>query len=290
MTTEALHAPHATRPAAEASGFWGRAHANLGGVVVTFCVLVVMAAGGTATALLLWPGSTDTYFSWTLRPPAAAAMIGGLYLASAVVFAWALTLPWRQVRPLFAGVVGLTTPTFVLTVVHDEVFDFSRWQAIVWVLLFAGAPVSAVLILALTQRDDDATVSAPLASWTRAVLALLTVTLGALAVAIWIDAWRDTVSRNAPTDLIGLTGTYLGAWCSFGAALTGWAAVRGRWDDARLPLVAIGAVGGGLTVAFLRVFDDLRRPGAALAVSVGLAALAAVLYVANTPRAERSAS
>jgi hypothetical protein len=148
-----------------------------------------------------------------------------------------------------------------------------------------------VLILALTKRDDDAPVSAPLAASARAVLAVLTVVLGALAFTVWVDAWRDTVSRNAPADLIGLTGTYLGAWCSFGAALTGWAAVRGRWDDARLPLVAIAVVGGGLAVAFLRVLDDLRRPGAALAASVGLAVLAVVLYVANAPRAtqERSA-
>jgi hypothetical protein len=241
-----------------------------------------MAAGGTAMALLLAPGSTETYFSWTLRPAAAAAMIGGLYLASAVVFAWALTLPRRQVRPLFAGVIGLTTPTFVLTVIHNEVFDFSRWQAVVWVLLFAGAPVSAVLILGLTNWEASA--GPPLATWSRALLAAVAVMLAVLAVTIWVDAWRDTVSRNAPADLVGLTGTYLGAWCSFGAALTGWAAARGRWDDARLPLVAIAAVGVGLTVAFLRTLDDLHRPVAALAVSIGLAVLAVALYAVNAPR------
>ena len=75
--------------------------------------------------------------------------------------------------------------------------------------------------------------------------------MAALAVTIWVDGWRDTLNRSSPVDLAGLTGTYLGAWCSFAAALTGWAAVRGRWDDARLPIVALGAVGAGLAIAFL---------------------------------------
>jgi hypothetical protein len=272
----------AASPAASL-GWWGRALDGVGAVVAIFCVLVVMAAGGTATALLIAPGSTETFFSWTLRPDAAAAMIGGLYLASAIVFAWALTLPWRQVRPLFVGVMGLTTPTFVLTMIHNEVFDFSRWQAIVWILLFAGAPVSAVLILALTTRDRAG--GSPLAAWTRAVLAIVAVALAVLAVGIWVDDWRDAVSRHSPVDLAGLTGTYLGAWCSFAAALAGWAAARGRWDDARLPIVAMGAVGVGLTIAFLRMLADLRNPAAALAVSIGLGVLAVAMYVAEAHRA-----
>lgn len=233
-------------------------------------------------ALLTAPGSTDTYFSWTLRPDAAAAMIGGCYLASAVVFAWALTLPWRQVRPLFVGVLGLTTPTFVLTVIHDEVFDFSRWQAIVWVILFAGAPVSAAAILATARREPAGGPS--LAVWTRLVLAVAALALAVLAIAIWVVEWRDDVSRSSPVDLMGLTGTYLGAWCSFAAALTGWAAARGRWDDARLPLVALAAVAGGLTIAFLRTYDELRRPAAAVAMTIAIGAAAVGLYLFNRPR------
>jgi hypothetical protein len=57
--------------------------------------------------LLVAPGSTGRYFSWTLRPRAAAAVIGGLYVASAIVFAWALTASRRQARPLVVGILGL---------------------------------------------------------------------------------------------------------------------------------------------------------------------------------------
>jgi hypothetical protein len=181
------------------------------------------------------------------------------------------------------GVLALTTPTFVLTVIHDEVFDFGRWQAVVWLLLFAGAPVSAVAILTTVRREPADGPS--LTGWSRAVLAVMTLALVALAIAIWVDAWRDDVNRWSPVDLIGLTGTYLGAWCAFAAALTGWAAAWGRWDDARLPIVAVGAVAGGLTIAFLRTLGDLRHPAADLAAAIALGVVAVCLYLVEAPPA-----
>ena len=150
-----------------------------------------------------------------------------------------------------------------------------------WLVLFAGAPVSAVLIL--TTRPRGPSGGHQLANWSRAVLAVVAVAMAALAVTIWVDGWRDSLNRSSPVDLAGLTGTYLGAWCSFTAALTGWAAVRGRWDDARLPIVALGAVGAGLAIAFLTTFDDLRRPGAALAAAIALILVAVLLYAAERP-------
>ena len=65
---------------------WSRAVERLGAVMVVFFALVVIASGFSAIVLLGWPGSTDTTFSWTLRPDAAAALVGGLYLVSAVAF------------------------------------------------------------------------------------------------------------------------------------------------------------------------------------------------------------
>lgn len=79
-----------------------------------FFAIVVVAAGASGVSLLAWPGSTDRYFSWTLNPPAAAALIGGFYLASAVVFGWALTRPWREAKALLVGVLGLVAAAGVL--------------------------------------------------------------------------------------------------------------------------------------------------------------------------------
>jgi hypothetical protein len=89
-------------------------------------------------------------------------------------------------------------------------------------------------------------------------------------------------------ELRGLTGTYLGAWCSFLAALTGWAAIRNCWDDARLPVVALGAAAGGVTVALLRSVDDLHAPAMSITVGVVLVLAAIALYRTSRPRTPRN--
>lgn len=258
---------------------------RLGGATVALLVIVVVAAGASGAALLIAPEETDRYFSWTLRPPAAAALIGGFYLASAVVFAVAVALPWAQVRTLVMGVYGLSVPTLVLTLLHDEVFDFGRWQAVAWVVLFLFAPVMVTAILA--TRPAAPAGGPRLRDVTRLLLALLAAAFAVLAVSIWFDALRDDVADASPVDLLRLTGTYLGAWASFLAVLLGLAVVGGRWDHARLPLLMTAAAGVGAAVAFVRTYDDLRRPLLAVVVALGLAGLAAAIYVLERPGSSR---
>ena len=248
---------------------------------MVFFSIVVVAAGVSGAALIVAPGSTERYFSWTLRPPAAAALIGGFYLASAAVFGWALTLPWRQARSLVVGVLGLAVPTLVMTLIHDEVFDFGRWQALLWVGLFVTAPVTASILL--TIRRVDRAGGRALDRGSRVGLGLLASILAVVALLVWLDATRDDVARVGPVDLVRLTGAYIGAWCSFLAVLSGWAAALGTWDAARVPLMAVAAAAGGALIAFLRSIADLRRPVLALLVTAILLAGAAAAYRRNRP-------
>ena len=242
---------------------------------------MVVAAGASGVALLVAPGSTHRYFSWTLRPPGAAALIGGFYLASAVVFAWGLTVPRRQARALLVGVLGLAVPTLVLTIVHDEVFDFGRWQALAWVGLFVTAPVSATLLLGVLRSGQAPDRALP--AWCRWTLAVLGAVLTLVAMLVWLDATRDDVIPFSPVDLIRFTGTYLGAWCSFLAVLCLHAAMTGRWDEGRVAFFTLGAAAAGAAVALLRTLDDVRHAAVALLVCAGAGALAGVMYRASSP-------
>lgn len=246
-----------------------------------FCAVVLVAAGASGVALMLFPGSTGDYFSWRLQPPGAASLIGGFYLASAMAFGAALRLPWRQVRPLLVSVLFLAVPTLVLTLVHDEVFDFGRWQALAWVGLFVVAPLSAAGILAAAPRDRAGGPRLP--PWSRVALGGLALGLAVVGILVWFEPTRGDVRRFSPVDLVRLTGAYLGAWCSFLAALTGWVAWRATWDDARLPLITLAAAAAGAAVGLLRSAEDVRHLGVALAVSAGIGALAVALYRQSAP-------
>ena len=262
-------------------GPWHESVERLGWFTTVFFAIVVVAAGASGVALVVAPDSTESYFSWTLRPTGAAALIGGFYLASAAVFGWSLTLPWRQVRPLVVGVLGLAVPTLVLTLVHDEVFDFGRWQAVGWLALFVVAPVSATAAVLTGGREPAG--GPRLRAWSRAALVVLALALLVLASAIWFEETRDAVARQSPVDLLRLTGTYLGAWCSFLALLCGWAAARDRWDDARVPLATLVATSAGATLGLLRSYDELRRPVLAVASAVAVLAVSAAMYATNQP-------
>jgi hypothetical protein len=57
---------------------------------------VAFAAGLTGLLLVVFPGSTARYFSWGLEPEPLASLIGGSYVASTLIFGFALAgIGWR---------------------------------------------------------------------------------------------------------------------------------------------------------------------------------------------------
>jgi hypothetical protein len=245
-------------PLADERGAFARAAERLGPLTVGFFVLVTLASGGTGLTLLIWPGSTETFFSWPLTPIAASALIGGLYLASSVLFGWATTCSWAEARSLCVGVYGLTVPTLLSTIVHDELFDASRWQAWAWWTLFLAAPPAITVVLWVNRRRAIGETT-PLAGWARTAFAVVTLVLGALALLLLFEPTRSDLSSGSPTGgLIGLTGAYLGAWCGFVAVQAGWAAWRGTQEEALVPAAALALAGAGAVLAALRTFSDLN--------------------------------
>ena len=109
-----------------------------------FLVLII-AAGLVGIALLVAPVASGTFFAWVLRPEPLAAFAGGVYVGSATAYAAALPRSAREVRGLVLGAVVLSVSVFIVTLAHTHKFDFSRLQAIMWVILFAAFSVLTTL-------------------------------------------------------------------------------------------------------------------------------------------------
>ena len=216
--------------------------------------IVAVVAGIVGVVMLVAPGDTDDYFSWSLGPEPLAALVGGFYVASTVVFGMAIRRPWIEVRGLVAAVLGLTLPTLVATLVHSEVFDFSRPVAVVWLVLFVGSPMTYGTILLLRRREGwDAPAAEP--SLTGAVFAALAAALVGFAVLCWLA--RVSAAELVPFALAPMGGAFLGAWALFLAVLAGWVARRGTGAEGRIPLVALIAYPLGGVVAAARTWSDL---------------------------------
>lgn len=257
----------------------GRRLRDLGVALTAFWVIVIAVAGGSAIALLGWPAHSGSYFSWDLGAPAAAAAIGGLYLASVATFGAALVRSRSQVRSLSIGVLALALPTLWFTVTHRSVFDWTRPQAVAWVILFLAAPIAIAADLQTPAESDDS----PLAGRaTRATLSVVAFASAVGAVAIWVEPAASHVAAHSPIPIVGLTGRYFGAWCAFFATTAAAAAVRGRVADARLTAVLLGTASIGLLTAAVRTADGLGpHAGAYIAAVTATGTVATVLHRIN---------
>ena len=236
---------------------------------VAFLMLVI-AAGAVGLALLIVPGATGAFFAWGLAPASLAAFAGGVYVASAVVYAVALRAPARESHALVVAAVVLSVSVLASTLAHLEVFDFGRLQAWAWVALFvAFGTVTTVLAI---RGPWWPTPGPRLPVWARGLLGAVASLLGGVAVALWIDP--------AAFSLPPLGGRFAGSWVAMLATLAAYPALTNRRREARLPALALVALPLGALIAAARTGAD---PGYALALLLLAAAGAAVLAVSEAP-------
>ncbi|HEX2153117.1 MAG TPA: hypothetical protein VHL52_03970 [Acidimicrobiia bacterium] len=252
-------------------------------LVASLLAGVAAAAGITGLVLLALPDETGRYFSWGLDPPPLAALIGGSYVASLVVFGLAIRRFWVEVRGLVAGTLALTLPILGATFTHVGVFDFRRWQAWGWVLLFVASPAffGTVLWRRLRAVLPEGERLAPGARAAAGFLALL---FGVVAVYLWIDP-LGSAGVLFPFDLAPLGGRVLGSWLSFLAFLAGWVATHDR-RQSWIPASGLACFPAGAFIGGLRTFGDLQPPGLRTAYLATLVMLTVIggLVLADTRR------
>ena len=236
---------------------------------------VALAAGITGLVLLALPADSSNYFSWGLDPPPLAALIGGSYVASLLVFGMALRASWVEVRGLVVATLALTLPMLAATFVHLDAFDFGRWQAWGWVLLFLASPVSFGAVLIQRGRPTQVDGQRP-AAWARLLAGVMCVGLLTLAVLLWIEPARFGLAVF-PFELPPLGGRVLGSWMSFLAFLAGWAATHTR-TEGWIPSLGLVAFTAGALLGALRTIADLASPWPYLAGLLVLTTLGWLLF------------
>lgn len=224
---------------------------------------VALAAGITGVVLLTSPADTGGFFSWDLEPAPLAALIGGSYLASLLVFGVALRASWVEVRGLAIGTLALTLPMLLSTFTHLGVFDFDRWQAWGWVVLFMASPLAFGMVILGLRGEAEGSGGWP-APWAMLVAGVLAVIFLAVAVLLWIDPSR-VAGTLFPFDLPPFGGRVLGCWVSFLAFLAGWIATHTR-EESWIPALGLTAFSAGALVGAIVTLDDLQPAGIYVAV------------------------
>jgi hypothetical protein len=185
---------------------------------------------------------------------------------------------WPASRGICFGILAFTLPTLAATVRHRDLFDWGRWQALVWVALFVGTPLAFSCFLYL-QRGQRLAGRDPLPGWARAVLTLLGVIYLRLAAGLVLAPARMQADAS-PFRLPGLSGRFIGAWCAFLAVVAVFAGARNSCREAAFPLRALVLWPAAGALAAIRSFDDLQPSGRRTAYLVLLAVLAVLAFVA----------
>jgi hypothetical protein len=196
---------------------------------------LVSAVAGVVGVIMLVapdPASTAQYFSWGIRPAPVAALVGGCYLASAAVFAVvALRNRWEEARMLCVAALGLTVPTLLATTVDTGLFDFTRFAALAWPLLFLGAPIYFGFVL-YRGRNRSGPESPPLSTAAWWLFVALGAAYAVLALLLLVEP--TLLGGVTPFELARLSGRFVGSWAAFLAAIAIYTAVRRRAAEAWL--------------------------------------------------------
>jgi hypothetical protein len=154
-------------------------------------------------------------------------------------------------------------------------------------VLFAGFSVLTAAVLAFERDERADEIGVRLAPWARLTLAVISILLGALAIALWIDP--TALADASPFELPPLGGRFAGSWVALLAVLAGWGALRNRAEEAWLPVLAIVTLSAGALVAAFRTISDLEPAGRAAAYIAAITLLLAsgLLLLAKFPKLPR---
>lgn len=184
--------------------------------------------------LVLKPGSTDDYWSWSINPDLSAVWVGAGYTFGAVAISTMLIRGrWTEAIVPVLGTWPFALVMLLATLVHNDRFFTDTANYYIWLAIYVYLPIGLPVMFLLNRGSDPGASSHDklLPIWLRAVLCtagLMTAACGLLLVAgsnAVMDAW--------PWQLSPLMAKVIGGWLLFiatGAALT---AVEERYSAYR---------------------------------------------------------
>jgi len=184
--------------------------------------------------LFVFTEATEKLFAWTIKTPLTAAFLGAAYWASFTMeFMAARQRWWASARVAVPAVLVFTAITFVISVVHIDLFHVNAPDSVTrfltwgWLCVYAVVPPAMLIILLRQIRTPgiDPPREQPLPTWYRALLlihAALLVPVGLVLLVV------PTVGAQVwPWALTPLTARAIGAWLLG----IGIAAVHAVWEN-----------------------------------------------------------
>jgi hypothetical protein len=232
---------------------------------------VFIALTAVATVVLYGlSGSTDKYFSWTIKPALTAAFLGAGYAAGLVLVVLGLrSRTWAQARAAVVTVAVFATLTLIATLLHLDKFHFgaggvvARFAAWFWLGVYVVVPVALIALIAHQQRapGTDPERRDPVPSWLVIAFALQGLVMLVVGVALFVVP--STAKSLWPWTLTPLTARVVAAWLIAFAVAAVLTVLERDLDRLAAGTVAYTVLGVLELLALPRFSGDVRWGSAA---------------------------
>src|SRR3954452_4123313 len=248
--------------------------------------LVSLGLGVLTTALIVVglpvvvaPGRTDRYFTWTIDVPLTAAFLGACYWTAALfTLLSARERVWVRARSVMPGILVAGVLILAATLIHLERFAMDTARGWVWLILYAGLPPGVLILLAIQRRRPGIDPPMVLPIERRAAMAFALAAAVLLLAGAGLYVLPGTTAAWWPWPLTDLTARMVGAWlAAIGVTLVA-VLHENDWARVRHTMVYLAAVGAAHLATLARYPDTMQWDDVAawvfIVVDVSLLALA----------------
>jgi hypothetical protein len=231
--------------------------------------LLFYAASGlvliSAWQLFVLTDHTDRFFAWTIGVPLTAAVDGAFYLAAFfLLFPAARAHTWAEVKPISFGVLAVSTLKLIATLLHADLFHFSRGAATArfaawgWLVVYVAVPVvlGSLIVAELRSPGTDPPPTRPMPPPLRVMGGLLGAVL--LVVGACLLVAPSMTAAHWPWPLTDLTAQALSAWFVGVGIVAALAVVDGDVVRARNVWTSATILAVLQAVALLRYVDAVQ--------------------------------
>jgi len=166
--------------------------------------------------LVLFPGATDVYWSWQIRPEMSAVWVGAGYTFGAMAITTMLVVGrWSASVVAVVGTWPFSIAMLAATLLHLDRFFLGTIQFYIWMLIYLALPLGLPVIFWLNRRRDPGVQPTDmlLPRWLRTVLVVAGAVVGLLGLLLFFSP--GTAASFWPWQLTPLMSRVIAGWLIF---------------------------------------------------------------------------
>jgi hypothetical protein len=166
--------------------------------------------------LVLFPGATEVFWSWQIRPEMSAVWVGAAYTFGAMAITTMLVVGrWSSSIVAIVGTWPFSIVMLAATLLHLDRFFLGTVQFYIWLIIYLALPFGLPVIFWLNRRRDPGVQPTDmlLPQWLRAVLGVAGAIVGLFGLYLFFDP--TGAAGFWPWALTPLMSRVIGGWLLF---------------------------------------------------------------------------